>query len=81
MSRRFYCSTVSILHQSIKGSTPFFFACQEGNLTSSSFWSGTAPTRDWKERHLALHMACYRGHLDVVTYLVVEAEVARGLQV
>ena len=59
-----------------KGSTPFFFACQEGNLDVVKFLvRNGADARLGKNGISPFHMACYRGHLDVVTYLVVEVEV------
>ena len=84
ISRRFCCSTVSILHQSKrKGARPSFFACQEENLDVVKFLvRNGADARLGKNGISPFHMACYRGHLDVVTYLVVEVEVdARGRQV
>ena len=103
---------VNIAPVNKKGSTPFFFACQEGNLdvvkflvrngagrrpTTFIFGGGGggfrasgpstgalfpdpaalslgAETNTGKNGISPFHMACYRGHLDVVTYLVVEVE-------
>lgn len=59
-----------------KGSTPFFFACQEGNIDVVKFLvRNGADTTIGKNGISPFHMACYRGHLDVVTYLVVEVDI------
>ena len=51
-----------------KGSTPFFFACQEGNLDVVKFLARNGvDTSQGKNGISPFHMACYRGHLDVVT--------------
>jgi len=67
---------VNIAPTNKKGSTPFFFACQEGNLDVVKFLvRNGADAKLGKNGISPFHMACYRGHLDVVTYLVVEVEV------
>ncbi|KAH8047644.1 ion transmembrane transporter [Aureococcus anophagefferens] len=61
---------VNIAPVNKKGSTPFFFACQEGNLDVVKFLvRNGAETNTGKNGISPFHMACYRGHLDVVTYL------------
>ena len=70
---------VNIAPVNKKGSTPFFFACQEGNLDVVKFLvRNGADARLGKNGISPFHMACYRGHLDVVTYLVVEVEGRRA---
>jgi len=67
---------VNIAPVNKKGSTPFFFACQEGNLDVVKFLvRNGADTSIGKNGISPFHMACYRGHLDVVTYLVVEVDI------
>ena len=47
------------------GAFSFFSPCvQKGNFSPENSKNGISP----------FHMACYRGHLDVVTYLVVEVD-------
>ncbi len=62
-----------------KGSTPFFFACQEGNLDVVKFLARNGVDKVLGKNGISpFHMACYRGHLDVVTWVLARNVIARS---